>query len=274
MKPWFLLLAAGAALAGRIHDDELRVRTDAVATVLRTSAAVPAAVRTIQGMLLSAPTYTRPIGSFLQHVLDYQPVPALPGSEDLLVSVREHILPHIEAAKALSHPRASAGYAASQDIIDAARNIMSFGGNAQALTEWRDNVESTLSSLRPALMQCEESLRDLMSPAARNVLQGDYSLSLMACIRMAIGSPDELFTAHQICGFPCLDDYPDSGMFREREKPATQQYDELCHEKHNQDVDRALRNSAADARQYDALVQLTQKTRAEVLKGQIGRAHV
>ena len=264
---WFLLSLVALAFAGRLHEGDLQIRSDRVAEVLRTTPAVRWAVHRISSMLLSPPVYTRPVGSFMQHVTDYQPTPALPGSEDLLVSVREFILPHLQAAIQLPHPRASTAYNAAQDIQDAARHVMSFDGNARAVSEWRLQREADLQALRGPLAGCEAKLRALMGAAGRRVLKGDYSLSLTACMRMAVGSPDELFTAHQIYGFPCLDDYPDSGMFRVCEKPAAEKFDDFFHPKHQQSVADTLNRAAADAKQYDSLVQLTTKTRAEVMKG-------
>ena len=264
-----VLLLSGVALAstGQLRDAHLTSRADRVNALLNSSPSVAAAMRTVASLLQSPAQYVRPLGSFLQQVVDYQPIPALPGSADLLVSEAVHVRKHIEAALKLAHPMPAASFCASADTVDAARCIMSFGGDATAITEWRKGVMSQLMALRPGLADVEKELRALMLPGARAVLKGDYSLALWAVIRRSIGCPDELFTAHQCSGFPCIGDYPDSGWFRKTERPAWMEFDTLLHPEHQKAVRESLIKQSRNLRMRHVLEQVTSKTRAEVSKG-------
>ena len=92
-------------------------------------------------------------------------------------------------------------------------------------------------------------------------------MATVAAIIRGLGLPDVGFTAHQCSGFPCVGDYPDTGMFRECERPASKVFSELSHSAHRERVESTLLKMSRDPARRAELEKLTEKTYAEVTKG-------
>jgi hypothetical protein len=108
-----------------------------------------------------------------------------------------------------------------------------------------------------------------MSPQALYLLKAGASYPLIEAARIAIGWPDELMVPQRCMGFPTVGDYPDSGVFRTIERPATRAYPSLASATHNRHMVRFLRNQwrTASPVQRKALRIVTSKTHDEVAAG-------
>ena len=92
-------------------------------------------------------------------------------------------------------------------------------------------------------------------------------MATVAALIRGLGLPDVGFTAHQCSGFPCVGDYPDTGLFRVCERPATKAFSELSHKAHRERVHSTLERLAASADRRLELQKITEKTYAERGKG-------
>ena len=77
------------------------------------------------------------------------------------------------------------------------------------------------------------------------------------------------FVACLCHGFPAVGDYPDSGNFRLVEKPASQAFSSLAHDRHIADVERRLTDMGLDTNpeRIFILEQVTAQSDAEVAQG-------
>ena len=256
----------GAALMRSTPSEMARVAL-AVAAVLSASPVFDSAVAEIQAIMKSPAGYERPTGSMLQSIVERQLAPEVPGAEGLLVAERDHIAAHIDAALRLAHPLEHLAIRAQPDLVDAVKWVAEAARTAGAVQAARDQVTATLARLRRAFEADDAKLNAIRSPQAAKVQQDGHSMCVMAAAIKACGLPDELFTAHQCSGFPCVGDYPDSGWFRQCERPAEHVFETMRHEKHRERVEQILTSQAQDAAQRRVLEAVTRKTRAEVAKG-------
>jgi hypothetical protein len=240
------------------------------------------AVQRLRGELVH-PTmshgYERPRTSSLQSAVERQQMPALPGSEDLLVAERQFIRPHIEAALKLESPFARAGglRCARPDLRAAARWSSSFKGSkaarSSAIQAERGRRLRVFGEISQSLANVDAKLQSLQTIEARGVQSKGASMALYAAAIRAAGIPDVGFTADQVHGFPCIGDVPDSGLFRTKERAAEKNFSKLFHPKHNSQVASSLRRAAARAtlpgREPErwTLEVITRKTREEVKAG-------
>ena len=238
-----------------------------VMTVLNTSPVVQELIGEARGMLTSAPGYDRPITSALQAVRTYQGVPAQPGSEGLLISESKYVLPHIAAMKLAGHPLAQVLWEARHDLIGAVRYGCSFVGAEPLMVEDRHQRESWCEAAVDRLAAVDAELRELQPETVRGVLQPGSSIALWHVFAQAMGWPDGHFVPQLCTGFPCIGEYPDSGIFRESEEPATKAYEDLDHDAHNKAVAECLRHQGGDPKMQHILERVTAKTRSEVSKG-------
>lgn len=238
-----------------------------VMSVLNTSPVVLQLIAEAKGMLTCEPGYDRPMTSALQAVRAYQGVPAQPGSEGLLVSETRFIRPHYAAAQLVGHPMAEVLYEARHDLLGAVRYGAAYIGAAPVMMGDRDQRVSWTESAKARLEGVDAQLRALQPETVRGVLQPGSSIALWHVFVQAMGWPDGHFVTQLCTGFPCIGDYPDSGVFRASEEPAEKVYDELDHDSHNRAVANCLRRQGADPRMDHILERVTAKTRSEVVKG-------
>ena len=188
--------------------------------------------------------YDRPTTSRLQGVNERQGLPTMPTSpEDLLVSVRDHVMPHVEAAIALSedmqHPLARHSESARPDLVAAVEWVAGFAGDAGALTDERDRRLTIVRGVKGRLGDIERRLQGMGSRSPRT------SIALITAMSVAAGLPGALdFAACRVHGFPCVGHYRDTGWFREC--PKTAEWD-VCAQKHAVENARVVANLEAKA---------------------------
>lgn len=219
--------------------------------------------------------YDRPTTSSLQSIADRQPIPALPGSEDLLVSENKFVVPHVAAAKQLESPFSAIGGTrkARPDLRAAVRYVAGFKDDPTALRADRQRKARIFGEIRASLAHEDAALRGMQTPEARGVQSAGASIATLAAACRAAGMPDDDFAACQVHGFPCVGDVPDSGVFRANEKAASVDIHSLHHPAHNEAVASRLRREHGAARRPGGgkklyqLEVLTRKTRKEVDAG-------
>ena len=224
----------------------------------------------IQGNLVGAALvgYERPTGSSLQGLGSTQTRILSPGAEGMIVAERDHILPHVAAAIAARSPFEGYLRSASPDLVAAVKYTCSFARNPELLVGDRMQRLETWSRHAAALGPLHQQLQGLQSPASSRLMCGGAAPLLIEAAIQAIGWPDRLFTAHRALGFPTWGEYPDCGIFRPCERPATRSYPDLPPD-HNRMLVKRLRAKwrDADVSQRETMSKVTEKTRAETLKG-------
>ena len=247
----------------RMTAAELARIASVVSSVLDSSPEFHQVVAEVRQSSISAFGYNRPTTSSFQGVSERQAAPLVPGAEGLLVAERVFALTHIAAAKLLPHPLARLLVDAQPDLVDAVGWVHSFGKDAAAVCRARDRRMSDMARWARMLTGVEDRLSSLQSPTAKAVRQPGCCISLVAAWIKGLGLPDELFTAHQCSGFPCYGDYPDSGLFRECERPAEEVFEELDHEAQRLRVVEILTRQSNDPNQRHTLERVTEKTYKE-----------
>jgi hypothetical protein len=238
----------------------------AVASVLSGSVTFTSVVEEVRSLAL-VHGYTRPTQPWFQGVQERQAIPEMPGSASLLVAEQRFIVQHFEAAQLVAHPLARLAVEAQPDLVAAVEYMWRIGPDAAAIDAARTWMVQKVASWRRRLAGVDAELRAIQSPAARRVLSAGASMATFAAMCRGCGLPDTEFTAHQCSGFPCVGDYPDSGLFRECERPATKDFGAMHHARHREAVERILRRQAADASQRHVLERVTSKKYSEVSKG-------
>ena len=191
--------------------------------------------------------YDRPTTSRIQGVDERQGLPTMPTSPaDLLISVRDHILPHVNAAIAISddmlHPLARHSESARPDLVAAIEWVASFAGDSIALNEERLRRMSVVEGVRRRLHREEWQLQQMGSRSPRT------SIALITAMSIAAGLPSALdFAACRVHGFPCAGHYRDTGWFRKCPKEAEWDLFAQKHSVENERVEAALRAKAAGA---------------------------
>ena len=239
----------------------------AVASTLAGSAVFNAVAAEVAACSLSQPGYTRPVTSFFQGVQERQQAPELPGAEGLLVAEREHIEAHIALAKKLNHPLARLVVEAQPDLVQAVQWLYGIAHDSGAIKAARDAMTARVMDWKRRLKGVDAQLSAIQTPQAAAVQQDGCSMATFAAIIKGCGLPDTEFTAHQCSGFPCVGDYPDSGLFRECERPATKDFGSMHHRLHRESVQRTLERQALDPAQRHVLERVTAKKYGEVIKG-------
>ena len=215
-----------------------------------------AAVATLRAELIDPVRsygYVRPTTSSLQSAIDRQHIPALPGSEDLIIAERHIALHHLHMAMANASvglsPFANHGGTAKArpDLAAAVDWVASFATQPGNLHLERRRRMHVFSDVAHSLAPHDAQLQDLMTYEASGVQQQGASPAFIAAAIRATGLPDLEFTACQVHGFPCIGDIPDSGLFRSVERPATKNFNELFHPLHNQLVAQSILDAASRA---------------------------
>ena len=259
--------ARTASTMPRATAPDLEACRQKVEHVLTQDAAFHAVCSDLAPFLLSAPTYERPGPKGNQRAFtDWQLHTPAPHSPQLLVAEAASIRAHIHEAQRLPSPFGSCLDEARQDLRDAVQFVASFHGDPAALRLERNRRTRAFAAFKERLSGTEAKLRALSSAGVREVLGPEVSVAFTAAALRVCGSPDWGFTACQVHGFPVLGDVPDSGMFRECERPATHTFGELNHRAHNQEVANRLqaRSRSQDAEVQYGLEYVTAKTREEV----------
>ena len=247
--------------------EELSRVASAVERILHGSATFQGVVQEVAQHSVAPFGYERPVSAFFQAAVERQPAPLVPGADGVLVAVRDFIQPHIDQALQLSHPLAQLAVDPRADLVAAVRWSVSLASDAQAISDARSAMSATVARWRSSLSEVDAQLRRLRTPEAAAVQQAGCSMATVAAIIRGLGLPDVGFTAHQCSGFPCVGDYPDTGMFRECERPASRVFSELSHSAHRERVESTLLKMSRDPARRAELEKLTEKTYAEVAKG-------
>lgn len=217
--------------------------------------------------------YERPTTWSLQGADMIQGIPAMPGSDDVLVSERKWIEPHLAEACKLDSPLASALRRARPDLVSAVQWVCDAGGYAQV---HEDRVATTLAldAAQELLAPIDAGLCGLMTPAVKRLLGEGASLALVAVCARVMKWPDANLVPDLVMGFQAYGNYPSSGIFREKDVPSTRKFCSLHFEKNNDMViERAFaRGHSTDIAVQWQLSEITRKTELEVSKGLADRA--
>ena len=212
--------------------------------------------------------HERPTSSLLQSIGTHQTKIQVPGAEGLLVASEQHVRPHIEKACALVSPFAGHMREARPDLMAAVDWVCSFGDDGDALVRDRMARLDEWSGHVAALKSTDAELAAVQSPASKRLQGALASPALFSAAIRAIGWPDAGFVADRLLGFPTYGDYPDSGVFRAVERPATRSYCSLRSHEHTSFLIRKLRDKwrGASATERAAIREGTEKTYQEVQK--------
>ena len=227
----------------------------------------------LSSMMLCPSGYERPTTSRLQSAFERQGTPALPHSDELILSKVEEIMPHVLKAMGMVHPLADIATSAGPSLLAAVNYVAGFrgpGASASIAADRQDRLRFLCEAQRglaPEQAALERIRVDFCEP---NVAQRapHAEMALFAALIRAGGWPDVGYTLCQVVGFPCVGDYRDSGLFRRVEEPAKIRPGQLSNRGQIAHVDAALRSAAvrarADAVQLDILHEITRQTRLEV----------
>ena len=226
--------------------------------------------------------YVRPTTSSLQSAAERQQMPALPGSEKLLVSESQFVRPHIAAALQLEPPFSTHGSLRQPrpDLRAAAKWVSGFASgdtpSADICAE-RQRKLRVFRDVRDSLAGVDAELERLCTPQVKALQGAGASKALIAAAMRAAGIPDVKFVHGQVRGFDTVGDVEDSGLFRLCERPAKLSFTSLMHPRHNEQVASSLRKAATSAhalgtergdwRAWARLKCITDKTHAEVKSG-------
>lgn len=224
--------------------------------------------------MICPPGYERPTGARLQSAVERQGLPALPTSPgDLLVSEREHILPHVEAALGLRHPLEAIVEQATPSLVAAVDYVASFRGPGAGdrIAADRDATWSLFTEADRRLEPVQRRLYDLFVEFAEPTTAARAPfprLALVAALIKAGGWPDAEYVVCRVAGFPAINNYCDSGLFRTVEEPQKVRPGEMSNGPHNDGVEgqlvRDFRVAQHDPAKMRALELITRKTRDEV----------
>jgi hypothetical protein len=213
--------------------------------------------------------HERPTTAFFQSIGDKQTYIGVPGADDLLVADAKFIADHVARATSLDSPFHDDLRHPRPDLVDAVKFECAFAHDPDAFHADRLRRLAMWESLAASLSTAHKALQPPMSPQALYLLKAGASYPLIEAARIAIGWPDELMVPKRCMGFPTVGDYPDSGIFRTIERPATRAYSSLASATHNRYMVRFLRNQwrTASPEQRKALRIVTSKTHDEVAAG-------
>ena len=251
----------------RMTPPEMARVAASVSSVLQSSPAFLQVVQEVAAASIAPLGYARPLSAFFQSAQERQGAPLVPGAEGVLVAVRDLILPHLEQALVLEHPLAQLAVDPRDDLLAAVQWSVERAGEAVRIAADRRAITSQIAAWRSSLAGVDSQLKALRSPQSAAMQQPGCSMATVAALIQGLGLPDVGFTAHQCGGFPCYGEYPDSGMFRVCERPATRDFDELSHSAHRKRVYDLLVRQAADPALRGNLVKVTEKTYAEKARG-------
>lgn len=238
----------------------------AVASILAGSSEFQSVVQEVRASAIST-GYCRPTTSKFQQVQERQGKPEVPGSDAAMVAIREEIELHIVQAQALDHPLARLSAQVQPDVVAAVQWLHSLGYNGPRIKAARVQMTAMMASWKRRLSGVDAQLAAVQTAPARRVQQPGCSMATIAALTRGLGLPDLEFVAHQCSGFPCIGDYPDSGLFRECERPATKEFTTMHHSVHRESVERILNRQARDPAQRHTLERVTAKKYEEVAKG-------
>ena len=215
--------------------------------------------------------YTRPEAALLQSVSTVQTKIEVPGSESVLVAVRDFIEPHVAQACALASPFAGWLRDARPDLVAAVEFACSFiddpGGLAAERMRRLDHFAALVAS--PAASRLERAMRADQSRASLALEDAGASQAIIAVAAKVVGWPDVMLPVHRILGFPTVGFYADTGVFRSSRRPATRRMADLDSAAHNRRLATTLAHGwrvASEARRAELRV-VSQKTYEEVGKG-------
>ena len=217
--------------------------------------------------------YTRPLTSSFQHSSDWVDIPAPPGSVGVLFANALDAGSHVAQALGIeSTPLSRSQMSVRPDLQGAIEWVASFAGMedpTSAVSQERKRRMHFLNECGERLKNAESELKDLRCPQAVQCQSSETNMALIACMLRAAGLPDEGFTACQVHGFPTCGEYPDSGNFRQCERPAEQSFTSLNHAPHNAEVVQKLMamGSDTDPERVYMCEQVTRQTDAEVANG-------
>ena len=240
-------------------------------TTVLSSEAVTAATARIASSLVgpNCVGHVRPTTAFFQSIGDRQTYIGVPGADDLLVADARFVADHVARATALESPFRDDLRHPRPDLVDAVKYECAFAHDTAAFHADRLQRLAMWESLASSLSTAHNALIPLMSPQAAYLLKAGASYPLVEAARVAIGWPDERMVSQRCTGFPTVGDYPDSGVFRTVDRPATRAYSSLESATHNRHMVRFLRNQwrSASPDQRAALRIVSNKTHDEVAAG-------
>jgi hypothetical protein len=213
--------------------------------------------------------YVRPTTASLQSVSNVQTNILVPGADGLLVATAPLIQQHVAAACDLASPFNGYMRDARPDLVGAVQYVCSFAGRPDALDADRSRRVDHWVSQLGQLADTSSALAALYSPSAAALMGARASVPLFEAAARAIGWPDATFSLHRVLGFPTVGDYPDSGVFRSLERPATCSYSDLGHAEWNHlSVRRVISQwHAATEPQKAVTRKVTDKKYKEVARG-------
>ena len=235
----------GAAAAQvTVRSDASRASAERAVMAILDQAAVTDAADTLRQTLLvqGAGGYERPESAYFQRASERQLHIALPGSDRLLLAEEQFIRPHLEEAKLLRSPFQHGAAAARPELRAAVKYVASFDGDGEALADDRYRRLAAFKTVAQSLAPVEDELRPWRSPQATECLDHRAQPATFHAAVVACGYPDRGFAKDQLLGFPCIGNYPDAGIFRRSEQPATKVFEELGHAAHNATVRQRLRD--------------------------------
>ena len=219
---------------------------------------------------LKGPTgYDKPTSWSFQGADAVQGLPAMPGAEEALLSERQFIDPHLEAAIRLDHPLASTARRARKDLKAAVQWVCNTPHTRQAVELERDAVTAALDRAQKILTPVDEEIAKLFSPAVKRLLGDGASMALTAVCARVMELPDDHFVSDMVSGFQAYGKYPATGMFQDRDRPALRAFCSLDHAANNRNVISRCekRGGTTDPRLLWQLSEITRKSDLEVEKG-------
>lgn len=231
-----------AGAARQQADAARRAAELAIMTTLGHESVQVAEARVRNSLLLpGAGGYRRPTSAYFQRGSERQLDIAMPGSEKLLLSHESFIRPHLEKAVHLPSPFRNGTGNVRPELKAAVEYVASFDGDGAALARDRCRRLEAFREIADSLQAVEAELAAQRSPQADECLDGRARSAAIHAALLACDYPDTGFVRDQLLGFPCIGDYPDAGVFRCCERPATKTFDELDHIAHNAAVRARLR---------------------------------
>lgn len=221
-------------------------------------------------MLIGAPGLERPVAPTDTFMPSGQAKAAMPDPADAGVD-KESIASHIAEAQARAHPLADAVEARPdlQSAIEWLVGYDSTGHLDKERTKRLAFLDEAVRSLKPV----DERLRSMRTRSARKLLRSTYgrkpSIAIWAALIRAMEWPDTTVVEGIICGFPTVGHYPETGVFRQCERPALQAFEGLRHDEHNRRLGETLgRLAASESPRIQAAIEATHRlTRKEVDQG-------
>ena len=181
---------------------------------------------------LAPPGWDRPTGSQLQSIDVGQLAAVMPGGGGPITAAPD-IETQIAAALRMEHPRADSVPCARPCLEAAVDFVSSFADKPPgALEAERERRWGMVVDCMACMARKDASLA-LLQPAGVLRTPSFASLATSAIMIAAHSWPAHNLISNLVHGFPCVGDYPDTGIFREEERPAQRSMGELHHPPHN-----------------------------------------